>query len=139
MMKLYWKDVKERDGKITLDVKSRKNKASQVVTVSDSAMEFAGVRREFNDRVFIGLTYSDVNNKLTNWVNLSGIERERTVTHDARRTCASLIWKKTKNIDTVAKYLNHKDVAETTKYLKKFLGDAFREIDVNSIMPDITI
>lgn len=66
MMKLYWKDVKERDGKITLDVKSRKNKASQVVTVSDSAMEFAGVRREFNDRVFIGLTYSDVNNKLTN-------------------------------------------------------------------------
>ena len=94
MMKLYWKDVKERDGKITLDVKSIKNKASQVVTVSDSAMEFAGVRREFNDRVFIGLTYSDVNNKLTIWVNLSGIERERTVTHDARRTCASLIWKK---------------------------------------------
>ena len=139
MKNLYWKDVKEKDGTITIDVLNRKNKLSQVVPVSKGAIELAGKRRAPNDEVFLGLTYSDLNHRLTEWVKSSGIKHERTVTHDARRTCASLIWKKTRNIDTVAKFLDHKDIAETQKYLAAFLGNAFKEIDADSIMPDITI
>lgn len=136
-MNLKWKDIKEKDGKITADVLSRKNRESQVIPVPNDAMLFTGERRGLNDSVFIALTYSDINNKLTDWVTSSGIERERVKTHDARRTCAYLLWKNTRNIDTCAKYLNHKNIAETYRYLKKHLGDAFQEIDANQIMPNI--
>jgi integrase len=137
---LKWKDIKEKDGRITADILTRKNKHSQVIPLSNSAVKFMPERRGLNDNVFLALTYSDMNNKLTEWVKSSGLERiGKTKTHDARRTCGALIWKKTKNIDTVAKFLNHKNISETFKYLRKFLGDTFDEIDANEIMPDITI
>lgn len=139
MMNLYWRDVKEKDGTITVDVLSRKNKLSQVVPVSQGAMEWAGKRTGSNDKVFIGLTYSDMNYRLTEWVKSAGIDHEKTVTHDARRTCAYIIWKNTKDIDTVGKYLNHKNIAETQRYLAKHLGDAFMELDANSVIPNISI
>lgn len=137
---LKWKDIKEKDGRITADILTRKNKHSQVIPLSNSAMKFMPERRGLNDNVFLALTYSDMNNKLTEWVKSSGLEKTgKTKTHDARRTCGALIWKKTKNIDTVAKFLNHKNISETFKYLRKFLGDTFDEVDANEIMPDITI
>lgn len=111
-----------------------------MIPISNSAVEFMPERKGLNDKVFLALTYSDMNNKLTEWVKSSGLERtSKTKTHDARRTCGALIWKKTKNIDTVAKFLNHKNISETFKYLRKFLGDTFDKVDANEIMPDITI
>ena len=139
IMELTWKDVKEKDGKLTLDVKNRKNKQSQVIPLTKEALEYAGERREINDKVFLALTYSDINNKLTEWVNSSGIEVERVKTHDARRTCAYLIWNQTKNIDTCAKFLNHKNQLETAKYLRKYLGDAFDSIDADATLPSLKI
>ena len=139
-IELKWQDIKEKDGRITADILTRKNKHSQVIPISNSAVKFMPERRGLNDKVFLALTYSDMNNKLTEWVKSSGLERtSKTKTHDARRTCGALIWKKTKNIDTVAKFLNHKNISETFKYLRKFLGDTFDEVDANEIMPDITI
>lgn len=139
MMNLRWKDVKEKDGDFTLDVLSRKNQQSQVVPITDEAMKYVGERRESNDKVFIGLTYSDMNHRLTEWVKSAGINNERTVTHDARRTCAYLMWNATKNMDTVASYLNHKNTMETERYLKKYLGDAFRKIKPSKLVPRIGI
>ena len=52
IMELTWKDVKEKDGKLTLDVKNRKNKQSQVIPLTKEALEYAGERREINDKVF---------------------------------------------------------------------------------------
>ena len=64
---------------------------------------------------------------------------ERVKTHDARRTCAYLLWNETKNIDTCAKFLNHKNQLETAKYLRKYLGDEFDSIDADATLPSLKI
>jgi len=139
MMNLKWKDVNEKDGKFSVNVLSRKNKKSQVVPVSRTAMEYAGKRRGMDDKVFLALTYSDTNNKLSNWVRSAGLDIERTVTHDARRTCAYLVWTNTKDINTVAAFLNHKSIKESQRYLAQHFGDAFMEVDADIIMPNLSI
>ena len=138
-MNLKWKDVNEKDGKFSVNVLSRKNKKSQVVPVPRSAMEYVGKRRGMDDKVFLALTYSDTNNKLSEWVQSAGLDVKRTVTHDARRTCAYLVWTNTKDINTVAAFLNHKSIRETQRYLAQHFGDAFMETDADLIMPNLSI
>ena len=83
----------------------------------------------------MGLKYDHANEYLTIFANKAGVNKA-VVTHDARRTCAALIWQKTKNTEMVRTYMNNKDLATTNRYLSKFLGDNYALTDANEIFPN---
>ena len=83
----------------------------------------------------MGLKYDHANQYLTIFANKAGINRE-VKTHDARRTCAALIWQKTKNTEMVRVYLGHSQLVQTNRYLANFLGKNYALTDANEIFPD---
>ena len=131
---LKWGDVKEDNGITSIVIQSRKNKVGERIKLPPKALEYMGERLENNDKVFINLKYDHANKYLTLWAKMAGIDR-RVYTHDARRSCAAIIWNKTKNTEMVRMYLNHKDLATTNRYLAKFLGSNYASADPSDIFP----
>ncbi len=136
---LKWGDVIERDGTFRITIRERKTGNNQVINVASEAMQYAGERRRNEEFIFNALTYSDANHKLTEWVATALPNYGKTTTHDCRRTCASLIWKESKNINLVARHLNHKNPLETAKYLQRFLTDTYNDADADDYTPKIRI
>lgn len=132
---LKWRDITEDNGATLVLVQQRKNKVGERIKLSSNALRYVGTRLEDDDSVFMGLKYDHANEYLTIFANKAGINKE-VVTHDARRTCAALIWQKTKNTEMVRTYMNHKDLATTNRYLSKFLGDNYALTDANEIFPN---
>ena len=133
-MGLKWSDIKEANSETFVKVTSRKNKTGEVIKLPSQALTYLEERGEPNDDVFLGLTYNHSNEYLTIWANKAGINRE-VKTHDARRTCAALIWSKTKNTEQVRVYMSHKDLKQTNTYLANFLGTTYALTDANDIFP----
>ena len=133
---LTWGDVKEIDGKTNLKVQQRKNKIGEVIGLNERAIRYLGTRRAINDKVFLGLSKHHVNENLTMWVNTAGIDRE-VKSHDARRTCAYLVWTKTKQINYVQHYLSHENLTTTERYMKKHFGRLVLEAKAEDLFPTI--
>ena len=131
---LKWCDITEDNGTTLVRVQQRKNKIGERIKLSSNALRYLGIRLEDDDSVFMGLKYDHANQYLTIFANKAGINKE-IVTHDARRTCAALIWQKTKNTEMVRTYMNHKDLATTNRYLSSFLGENYALTDVDDIFP----
>lgn len=132
---LKWCDITEDNGTTLVRVQERKNKVGERIKLSSNALRYLGTRLEDDDSVFMGLKYDHANEYLTIFANKAGVNKA-VVTHDARRTCAALIWQKTKNTEMVRTYMNHKDLATTNRYLSKFLGDNYALTDANEIFPN---
>ena len=137
MEKLQWKDVRVDGDNVSVVIEGRKNKNSQIIPLSDDAVYYLGQRLEPEDKVFAGISYKSYNDNILKMINLCGIERDSFHSHDARRTCASLILRETGLMTIVQKYLDHKNMNETQKYVNKHLGDFFTGLNGNEIMPNI--
>lgn len=131
---LNWGDIKDVDGKMTATVQTRKNKVGEVIALTAQAVSYMGKRGAKNDKVFLGVSPHHVNESLSTWANLAGIDRW-VKSHDARRTCAYLIWTRTKKLNYVQHYLAHEKISTTETYMKKHFGRLILDADVNDLFP----
>ena len=131
---LTWGDIKDVDGKMTATVQTRKNKVGEVIALTEQAVSYMGKRGAKNDKVFLGVSASHVNENLSMWANLAGIDRW-VKSHDARRTCAYLIWTRTKKLNYVQHYLSHEKLTTTENYMKKHFGRLILEADADDLFP----
>ena len=123
-------DVLESEGEIVqrLDVKMKKtgkmvscvlDERTQAalqnwITLADKSHEewlFTG--RKGNEPI------TDVQHRrlVKEWCEMAGIDGARRSTHSVRKTKASVIFKKTQNIEAVRRLLGHASVANTSRYL----------------------
>ena len=131
---LTWNDVKEVDGRTKLKIQQRKNKIGEVIDLNQKAVGYMGTRGAKNDKVFLGLSQHHVNENLTMWANLAGIDRE-VKSHDGRRTCAYLVWTKTSKLNYVQHYLSHQNLKTTEDYMKKHFGRLVLETKAEDLFP----
>ena len=131
---LTWGDVKDADGRMVLNIQERKNKVGEVIVLNEQAVSYMGKRGAKNDKVFLGAPKHHVNESLTMWANLAGIDRY-VKSHDGRRTCAYLIWTRTKKLNYVQHYLSHENIITTERYMKKHFGRLILEADVEDLFP----
>ena len=123
-------DVLESEGGIVqrLDVKMKKT-GKMVSCVLDektqSALQAWLVQSEKvdTDWLFTGRKgnqpITDVQHRrlVKEWCEMAGIDGARRSTHSVRKTKASVIFKKTQNIEAVRRLLGHASVANTSRYL----------------------
>jgi len=131
---LTWGDVKDADGRMVLKVQERKNKVGEVIALNEQAVRYMGKRGAKNDKVFLGVSQNHVNESLTMWANVSGIDR-KIKSHDARRTCAYLIWTRTKQMNFVQHYLSHTNISNTEIYMKKHFGRLILDANAEDLFP----
>lgn len=131
---LTWGDIKDVDGRMQAIVQERKNKIGEVIMLNEQAVSYMGKRGAKNDKVFLGVSQHHVNESLTMWANVAGIDR-KVKSHDARRTCAYLIWTRTKKLNYVQHYLSHANIINTERYMKKYFGRLILDVDVDDLFP----
>jgi site-specific recombinase XerD len=97
-----------------------------MMPISEQAYSFLGERKQPNDKVFEGLTYSAYSNKhLATWIGLAGITKDITF-HSFRHTYATLQLSQGTSIYTVSKMLGHREL-KTTQIYAKVMDKAKRE------------
>ena len=136
VQKLQWSELqKENEGwKITFHQK--KTKGLQYLDISDQARAYLGEAGSPDERVFIGLAYSDyMNVALLQWMLRAGITKHITF-HSSRHTFAVLQLTLGTEIYTLQKLLGHSEI-RTTQIYAKIIDEKKREA-VNKI-PDINI
>jgi integrase len=134
-LELKWGDIREVDGKKQMTITERKNKNSQIMTLSTQAVKYLPPSAGPEDLVFYGLSYASIRNNLTAWVNEAGIKRDVVKTHDGRRTAAYIIKAAGHPDRVVMKWLDHSDIKSTEKYLNKAFGDMFDNLDSDDLLP----
>ena len=130
LLKLYVSDVVDHKGDIKDEVKMKqqKTKESHVVMISEETKgylknwideskkyedDYLFTSRK-GDRPFSVRWYREL---VKSWVKLLGLDPRDYSTHSIRRTRASLIYRKTGNIEAVRQLLGQKSVASTSSYL----------------------
>jgi len=101
------------DGGACLRITTEKTKTATTLPITDEALALCGKRG--TGRVFKGLTYSLVNNKLEDWLKAAGITKHITF-HCFRHTNATLLLENGTDIYTVSKMLTHRNVTTTQIY-----------------------
>jgi len=117
--KLTWSEIQHsNENGYYIRFKQKKTKGEETLPIADDALNFMGDRKEGNEKVFQGLTYSDYNNaKIREWMIRAGIEKHITF-HCARHTYATLQLSLGTDIYTVSKLLGHKSLKTTEVYAK---------------------
>lgn len=72
------------------------------------------------------ISYSYYRNVIRNWTNMLGLNPNAYRTHSMRRTKATLIYERTKNIRAVQLLLGHTKLDNTIRYLGVEIEDALR-------------
>jgi integrase len=123
-------DVCEANGGIAqrIEVKMKKT-GGRVICVLDERTQAAlqqwitSANKSHEDWLFTGRKgnepITDVQHRrlVKEWCEMAGIDRARRSTHSVRKTKASVIFKKTQNIEAVRRLLGHASVANTSRYL----------------------
>ena len=123
-------DVLESEGGIVqrLDVKMKKT-GKMVSCVLDEKTQgalqawLAQSEKAETDWLFTGrkgnepITSTQHRRLVKEWCEMAGIDGARRSTHSVRKTKASVIFKKTQNIEAVRLLLGHASVANTSRYL----------------------
>ncbi|MCX6285555.1 MAG: tyrosine-type recombinase/integrase [Bacteroidetes bacterium] len=130
--KLQWKNVEYiNDNGYFVRFVQQKTKMVEMMPISDQASSLMGGRRQPNEKVFKGLTYSAYSNKhLAKWIGLAGITKEITF-HCFRHTFATLQLSKGTDIYTVSKMLGHRSLKTTQIYAK--IVDQTKRVAVDKI------
>ncbi|WP_010520907.1 tyrosine-type recombinase/integrase [Aquimarina agarivorans] len=116
--KLVWSEVNDEKDSSKIIFRQQKTKGQEYLEASKQARELLGQRKEPNDRVFIGLRYSDyMNTALSRWVLKAGITKHVTF-HVARHTHATLLLTKGVDLFVIMDILGHKDIRTTQIYTK---------------------
>lgn len=127
IQKMTWSEIEHVEGNgYFILFKQQKTKGVEVLPISEQAVNLLGERKEANDKVFDGLTYSAYENKhLAKWIGLSGITKDITF-HSFRHTYATLQLSNGTDIYTVSKMLGHRDL-KTTQIYAKIIDQTKRE------------
>ena len=97
-----------------------------MMPISEQAYNLLGERKEINDQIFEGLTYSAyLNRHLYQWIGAAGISKTITF-HCFRHTFATLQLSKGTDIYTVSKMLGHREL-KTTQIYAKIIDQTKRE------------
>lgn len=117
--KLTWSEVQHSDSLgYYLRFTQAKTKGTETQPISEQAFSLLGERKNPNERVFKGLSYSAHNNlRLAQWVMNAGITKYITF-HCARHTYATIQLTLGTDIYTVSKLLGHKELKTTQVYAK---------------------
>jgi integrase len=134
--KLIWGELEFIDGNgYFIRFKQQKTKGVEMMPISKQAYSLLGERKEPNDKVFGGLTYSAYSNKhLYQWIGASGIKKDITF-HCFRHTFATLQLSKGTDIYTISKMLGHREL-KTTQVYAKIIDQTKREA-ANKITLDL--
>lgn len=136
IQKLKWSEVQNTNDGWRITFHQQKTKGLQYLDISDQARGYLGEQGSPDDRVFIGLSYSDyMNVALIQWMLKAGITKHITF-HCARHTFAVLQLTLGTDIFTLSKLLGHSEL-KTTQIYAKIIDEKKREA-VNKI-PDINI
>jgi len=114
---LTWSTARGTEDNYYLQFKQEKTNGAEVLPISNQAYEFLGERGEPQQRIFAGLTYSQVRWYLAKWLVKAGIDKNITF-HSFRHTYATLQLEAGTDIYTVSKMLGHKHVKTTQRYTK---------------------
>ncbi|MEO7215482.1 site-specific integrase [Mucilaginibacter sp.] len=114
---LLWNQAWGTEENYYLQFRQEKTNGAEVLPIADQAYELLGERGEPRQKVFAGLTYSQVRWYLSKWLAKAGIEKNITF-HSFRHTYATLQLEAGTDIYTVSKMLGHKHVKTTQRYTK---------------------
>ncbi len=117
--KLTWEEVQHsNETGYFLRFKQKKTKGQETLPIPDDVEALIGERKSNEEKVFLGLVYSDYNNHLIKeWMLRAGVDRHITF-HCARHTFATLQLTLGTDIYTVSKMLGHKELKTTEVYAK---------------------
>jgi integrase len=115
---LTWSKIQEFEGGFKIQFIQQKTKGVEYLDIPTNALQYLGDRGNSNERIFIGLKYSDyMNTALARWVLKAGITKQITF-HCARHTYATFLLTKGVDIYTVSKMLGHRELKTTQIYAK---------------------
>lgn len=131
---LVWGDVQKIGSNWRIHFKQQKTKGQQYLDINQQARDLMQETGKPDERVFVGLKYSDyMNVALQMWVLKAGITKQITF-HCARHTFAVLQLTLGTEIYTLSKMLGHSEL-KTTQIYAKIVDEKIKEA-VNKI-PDI--
>jgi integrase len=114
---LKWSEVRGSAGKYNLQFIQDKTEGAVVLPVSDQAVELLGERRLQAEKVFKGLSYSNMRDVFKLWLQDAGITKNITF-HSFRHTFVTLQLEMGTDLYTVSKMLGHKSIKTTQIYAK---------------------
>ena len=119
IIKMTWSEVRGSDSEgWYVRFQQQKTKDFEVLPMTKPARELLGEKGAPDQRVFIGLRYSNYTNiALSRWMKVSGVDREITF-HCGRHTHATLLLNQGVDIYVVSKLLGHKNIKTTEIYAK---------------------
>lgn len=136
IQKLTWSEVQQANNGWRIVFNQEKTKGLQYLDLSEQAKNYLGKPGQPDERVFIGLNYSDyMNTAISRWMLKAGITKHITF-HCARHTFAVLQLTMGTEIYTLSKLLGHSELRTTQAYAK-IIDEKKREA-VNKI-PDINL
>jgi len=136
IQKMKWSELQKYNEGWRLTFNQQKTKGLQYLDISAQAATYLSKPGKPDERVFIGLRYSDyMNVEITKWMLKAGITKDITF-HCGRHTFAVLQLEMDTDIFTVSKLLGHSDL-RTTQIYAKIMDEKKREA-VNKI-PDLNI
>jgi integrase len=115
--KMVWAEVEHMEGQgYFISFVQQKTEGVEFLPISDQAYSLLGNRKEPQDKVFEGLTYSVYSTKAYyQWLLAAGITKDITF-HCFRHTFAALQLSNGTDMYTLQKMLGHRDIAITQKY-----------------------
>ena len=130
LLSLLVEDVVNHKGEIKDEIvmKQQKTKESHIVLISEETkehlQEWIRFSKKYEDDYLFTAKKSDkpLNSRwyrklVKEWVEMIGLDPKEYSTHSLRRTKASLIYRKTGNIEAVRLLLGQKSVTSTSSYL----------------------
>ena len=122
---LVWSEVRGVAPIYYVQFRQVKTSGAETLPISDQAHSLLGERRPAEQKVFKGLTYSQVKPALVKWLADAGITKNITF-HSFRHTYATLQLSSGTDIYTVSKMLGHRNV-KTTQIYTKVIDDKKKE------------
>lgn len=118
ILALCWEDIVDYSaGGKCVHIVTQKNKAEDIIPISEKALELIGYSSEKEGLVFKGLMRSWTQISMKEWIRSAGITKNITF-HSYRRIFATLQAAAGTDIRTIQSVMAHKSITTTQRYIK---------------------
>ena len=118
ILALCWEDIVDYSaGGKCVHIITQKNKAEDIIPISEEALGLIGYSSEKKGLVFKGLMRSWTQAPMKEWIRSAGITKNITF-HSYRRTFATLQAAAGTDIRTIQSIMAHKSITTTQRYIK---------------------
>ena len=118
ILALCWEDIVDYSaGGKCVHIITQKNKAEDIIPISEEALGLIGYNSEKKGLVFKGLMRSWTQIPMKEWIRSAGITKNITF-HSYRRTFATLQAAAGTDIRTIQSIMAHKSITTTQRYIK---------------------